>query len=144
MKRVELLTPAKNLKAIKAASKYADSVYFGIEKFNMRMRSENIALEDLANVVDYCHERGITVQGELGAVPYLGELDSSDVNWDIYMTEPAEAERFVKETGLDTLAVAIGNAHGFLKEREEPDYERLQLISDLVQIPFARIYTLIF
>ena len=35
MERVELLAPAKNLKAIKAASKYADSVYFGIENFNM-------------------------------------------------------------------------------------------------------------
>ena len=55
MKKVELLAPAKNLKAIKAASKYADSVYFGIENFNMRMRSENIALEDLNKIVNFCH-----------------------------------------------------------------------------------------
>ena len=40
MNKVELLTPVKNLKVIKAASNYADSVYFGIEKFNMRMLSE--------------------------------------------------------------------------------------------------------
>ena len=37
MKKVELLAPAKNLKSIKAASQYADSVYFGIENFNIRM-----------------------------------------------------------------------------------------------------------
>ncbi len=54
MKKVELLAPARNFKAIKAASKYADSVYFGIEKYNMRMRSENIALKDLNKIIDYC------------------------------------------------------------------------------------------
>lgn len=57
MKKVELLAPAKNLKAIKAAAPYTDSVYFGIEKFNMRMRSENIALENLEEVVNFCHDR---------------------------------------------------------------------------------------
>jgi putative protease len=59
MKKVELLAPAKNLKSIKAASKYADSVYFGIEKFNMRMRSENIALENLTKVMDFCRKAGL-------------------------------------------------------------------------------------
>ena len=57
MKKVELLAPAKNLKAIKAAAPYTDSVYFGIEKFNMRIRSENIALENLEEVVNFCHDR---------------------------------------------------------------------------------------
>ncbi|TFF96081.1 MAG: U32 family peptidase, partial [Promethearchaeota archaeon] len=47
MSKVELLAPAKNFKAIKAASDYADSVYFGVEKYNMRMRSENINIKDL-------------------------------------------------------------------------------------------------
>ncbi len=59
MARVELLAPAKNLKAIKAASKYADSVYFGIENFNMRMRSENFALQDLGQVTKFCHDNNL-------------------------------------------------------------------------------------
>ncbi len=57
MNKVELLVPAKNFKAIKAASEYADSIYFGIEKFNMRMRSENFSLEDLTKVVNYCQKK---------------------------------------------------------------------------------------
>jgi len=59
MEKVELLAPAKNFKAIKAASKYADSIYFGIEKFNMRMRSENFALKDLDKIVNFCHNNNL-------------------------------------------------------------------------------------
>ncbi len=59
MEKVELLAPAKNFKAIKDASKYADSIYFGIEKFNMRMRSENFALKDLDKIVNFCHNNNL-------------------------------------------------------------------------------------
>lgn len=86
-------------------------------------------------VVEFCHERGIDVQGELGNVPYLGELGMGEVDWDKYMTDPAKAERFVNETGIDTLAVAIGNAHGFVTERPQPDLERLEEIRKRVSIP---------
>jgi fructose-bisphosphate aldolase class II len=43
----------------------------------------------------------------------------------------------VNETGVDTLAVAIGNAHGFFRERGEPDYERLAEIAKLVSVPLV-------
>jgi len=88
-------------------------------------------------VVDFCHSRDVDVQGELGAVPYLGESGMQDVDWDKYMTDPGEAEKFVKETGIDTLAVAIGNAHGFFKERSVPDYDRLSMIHKVVGIPLV-------
>lgn len=74
MKKVELLTPAKNLKAIKAAMKYADSVYFGIKKFNMRMRSENFALEDLTKVVEFCHINGLKAYLTTNILIYDNEL----------------------------------------------------------------------
>jgi len=74
MRKVELLAPAKNLKAIKAASKYADSVYFGIEKFNMRMRSENIALENLANIVTFCHDSKLKAYLATNILIYDNEL----------------------------------------------------------------------
>jgi fructose-bisphosphate aldolase class II len=86
-------------------------------------------------VVEFCHKRGMAVQGELGSVPYLGETGMGDIDWDEYMTDPEEAERFVSETGIDALAVAIGNAHGFFKERKEPDYKRLEEIRKRVSIP---------
>jgi len=86
-------------------------------------------------VVDYCHERGVVVQAELGNVPYIGETGAGEVDWDKYMTDPEQVEAFVRDTGIDTLAVAIGNAHGFFKERKEPDYNRLEMISKLVSVP---------
>lgn len=96
---------------------------------------DNLAMTK--KIVDFCHSRNIEVQGELGAVPYLGESGMQDVDWDKYMTDPGEAEKFVKETGIDTLAVAIGNAHGFFKERSVPDYDRLSMISKNVDIPLV-------
>jgi ketose-bisphosphate aldolase len=90
------------------------------------------------NVVDYCHEKGIDVQGELGSVPYIGEMEAGgEVDWDKYMTDPDQAAEFVEKTGIDTLAVAIGNAHGFVKERKEPDYKRLEKINEKVSVPLV-------
>lgn len=86
-------------------------------------------------VVEFAHEKGITVQGELGSVPYIGETEMGEIDWDKYMTDPDQAREFVQQTGIDALAVAIGNAHGFFKERTEPDYERLAKIHEKVSIP---------
>ena len=86
-------------------------------------------------IVELAHLRGITVQAELGNVPYLGEVNMDSINWDNYMTDPDQASEFVEQTGIDTLAVAIGNAHGFFKEREVPDYDRLQAIVEKVSVP---------
>jgi len=74
MKKVELLAPAKNLKAIKAASNYADSVYFGIEKFNMRMRSENISLNNLGNIVAFCHNNNLKAYLATNILVYDNEI----------------------------------------------------------------------
>jgi fructose-bisphosphate aldolase class II len=94
-------------------------------------------LEVTKKVVEFCHPKGIDVQGELGSVPYLGETGSQNIDWDLYMTNPEEAVEFVKESGIDALAVAIGNAHGFVKERSEPDLERLEKINELCGIPLV-------
>ncbi|MDO8565981.1 MAG: class II fructose-bisphosphate aldolase [Candidatus Moranbacteria bacterium] len=88
-------------------------------------------------IVDIAHARGIVVQAELGNVPYLGEMQMENIQWEKYMTDPDQALQFVKETGADTLAVAIGNAHGFFQERSEPDYERLEMIAKRVAIPLV-------
>jgi putative protease len=108
MKRVELLAPAKNLKAIKAASKYADSVYFGIEKFNMRMRSENIVLEDLADVVNYCHERDLKAYLATNILIYDNELNylrnvmekAKNANIDAVIVHDLAALEIARQLGL--------------------------------------------
>ena len=95
---------------------------------------ENVRLT--AQVVRMGHEKGVSVQGELGSVPYAKEV-SGEVDWDAYMTDPEQARDFVSRTGVNTLAVAIGNAHGMTKERAVPDYERLSKIVEKINIPIV-------
>lgn len=96
---------------------------------------DNVAITK--NVVNFAHCRGIDVQGELGSVPYIGEMEGGDVDWDKYMTIPEQAAEFVEKTGIDTLAIAIGNAHGFVKERSVPDYDRLVAIREKISVPIV-------
>jgi tagatose 1,6-diphosphate aldolase GatY/KbaY len=88
-------------------------------------------------VTSYAQKYGVTVQGELGTVPYLGKhlVNGSSSVWDEYMTDPNQVAEFVNYTLVDTLAVGIGNAHGFQKERDVPDWERLERITEKVKIP---------
>ena len=88
-------------------------------------------LEITKRIVEYSHERKVTVQAELGRVPYLGREDQ-EINWDEVMTNPDEAKKLVDEAGVDAMAVGIGNAHGFFRERSEPDWERLDKIKSLL------------
>ncbi|MBU2028909.1 class II fructose-bisphosphate aldolase [Patescibacteria group bacterium] len=94
-------------------------------------------MEVTKDVVNYCHEKGVCVQAELGRVPYLGEISLREINWDEYLTDPEQARDFVEKTGTDSLAVAIGNAHGFFKEKKEIDFERLAKINEKCQIPLV-------
>lgn len=100
-----------------------------------------LSFEDNKNltkrIVDYAHARNVPVQAELGIVPYLGEIDTSEVDWATLMTNPDRAKVFVESTGVDFLAVAIGNAHGFFREPEKCDWDRLKNIADQVGIPLV-------
>ncbi|MBU4141963.1 class II fructose-bisphosphate aldolase, partial [Patescibacteria group bacterium] len=95
---------------------------------------ENVSLT--AKTVKLAHKYKISAQGELGAVPYKGEEEKFNA-WEKAMTDPEQAKEFVRKTGVDYLAVAIGNAHGFYKERAELDFDRLEKISKLVKIPLV-------
>jgi len=88
-------------------------------------------IEITKKVVMYAHSMGVSVQAELGKVPYL-KREQASVNWDDIMTNPDEAKILVEETGVDALAVGIGNAHGFFRERSQPDWKRLHNIKELV------------
>ncbi len=103
-----------------------DSVMIDASLLSLR---ENISITK--RVVDYAHEKGVAVQAELGKVPYVGREEQT-IDWDELMTKPEEAQQLVEETGIDALAVGIGNAHGFFPERPEPDWERLKKIRQLI------------
>lgn len=97
---------------------------------------ENVTTTE--TVVKEAHAKGAVVQGELGNVPYKGEItDTAHMDWDKYMTNPAQAEAYVRATGVDTLAVAIGNAHGSFPERPEPDFDRLAAIQERISLPLV-------
>ena len=77
---------------------------------------ENIALTK--KVVDYAHAHGVVVEAELGKL--AGIEDDVNVSADDAMyTDPAQAEEFVKRTGCDSLAIAIGTSHGAYKFKGE-------------------------
>lgn len=86
---------------------------------NVRLTREVVAL---------AQGRGVLVEAELGYIPKLGEREAQQFE----MTSPEQAERFVRETGVDLLAVAIGNAHGFYKQTPRLDLERLHAIRERV------------
>ena len=78
---------------------------------------ENIELTK--KVVDYAHERGVVVEGELGKLAGI-EDDVNVSDEDAQFTNPAEVEEFVARTGVDSLAIAIGTSHGAFKFKGEP------------------------
>lgn len=95
---------------------------------------ENV--EKVARMVEICHAMGATVEGELGHVgdnAGAGKLEKpSD-----YFTQPDAAENFVSRTGIDSLAVAVGNAHGDYAFPPKLDFERIRVISERTGIPLV-------
>lgn len=89
-------------------------------------------------VVDVCHKLGVSVEGELGTIEKTGNSIEGGVSEIIY-TKPEEAEEYISRTGVDTLAVAIGTAHGIYPKDKEPKLrlDILKEIKDLVNIPLV-------
>lgn len=95
---------------------------------------ENVALT--RRVVEMSHEAGIPVESELGRVGGV-EDELSVYEREAAMTRPEEAARFVERTGVDTLAVAIGTAHGMYRGEPRLDFERLSAIRACVDVPLV-------
>ena len=95
---------------------------------------ENVAA--VARMAEICHGRGATVEGELGHVgdnEGAGKLENpSD-----YYTDPDMAADFVRRTGVDALAVAVGNAHGDYKFPPKLDFGRIAAIRDAAGTPLV-------
>lgn len=82
---------------------------------------ENVAL--VKSVVDFCHSQDCSVEAELGRLG--GVEDDMDVDAEsAFLTSPDEARRFAQLTGIDSLAVAIGTAHGLYTSRPKIDFAR--------------------
>ena len=91
-------------------------------------------------IVKIAHAEDISVEGEIGVVGGFEGLDSGDVSHEqlqqLY-TRPEEARRFVEETGVDALAVAVGTVHGMPIQDARIDFQRLREIHEAVDVPLV-------
>lgn len=92
---------------------------------------ENV--KKVSEVVEMAHEKGATVEGELGHVGDNG--DGTDPS--LYYTQPEMAKEFVQKTGVDALAIAVGNAHGAYKFPPKLDFERIKTIAGMIDVPLV-------
>ena len=90
----------------------------------MRITKEAVAI---------AHAAGVTVEGEIGT---LGGIEDDTVAGAVHLTNPAEAEEFVKQTGVDALALAIGTSHGAYKF---PVGHEIRLALDIVNDVHHRV-----
>ena len=93
-------------------------------------------LENVAEMVKICHAMGATVEGELG---HVGDNEGAGKlsNPSDFFTDPAVAADFVRRTGVDALAVAVGNAHGDYKFPPKLDFQRITDISEITGVPLV-------
>ena len=123
-----------SLKIIKKAIKTGfTSVMFDGSKLTLE---ENI--DTIKQVVKISHPLEVSVEGEVGLVKGLEEGNSHDdkeISENCF-TRVEDAIRFVKETDIDALAVAVGTIHGLFKNEPNIDFERISRIRDAVKVPW--------
>jgi fructose-bisphosphate aldolase class II len=96
--------------------------------------NENIAVT--AEIVKIAHACGVSVEAELGRLSGVEDNISVDEKDSMY-TNPNEAKAFVDGTGLDSLAIAIGTAHGKYKGVPKLDFDRLEKIKAILNMPIV-------
>lgn len=95
--------------------------------------NENIATTK--RVVDHAHARGVVVEAELGHVGSGVSLEAQES--DSIYTDPAQAALFCQKTGIDSLAISIGTAHGHYKGTPKISFDCLKEIRDEVTVPLV-------
>ncbi len=90
----------------------------------------------VAEMVRICHGMGVTVEAELG---HVGDNAGSGklANPEDYFTDPDTAVDYVQRTGADSLAVAVGNAHGDYAFPPKLDFDRIRVISEKTNVPLV-------
>ena len=91
-------------------------------------------LAQTREIVKIAHAFGASVEGEIG---HVGNADAGDEDLADMYTTPEEAEAYIKATGVDALAVAIGSAHGVYKKKPQLNIERLKEIRAKVDTPLV-------
>ncbi len=95
---------------------------------------ENMAITK--RVVEMAHAVNVSVEAELGKIGGT-EDDVTVSEREATFTDPDEAERFVKETEVDSLAIAVGTAHGQYKGEPKLDFDRIKVIKERLDMPLV-------
>lgn len=98
---------------------------------SQRPYEENVAMTK--EVVAVAHKVGVTVESEIGSVGYCDSKDGAATQY----TEPEMAQSFAKETGVDALAISIGNVHRMTTQTVHLQFDRLEKIRSLVDVPLV-------
>jgi fructose-bisphosphate aldolase class II len=107
---------------------------FSSVMFDGSTKSYEDNLKETAEIVKIAHAFGASVEGEIG---HVGNADvGDDLLTDMYTT-PEEAEEYVKATGVDALAIAIGTAHGVYKKKPMLNIDRLKAIRKRIDTPLV-------
>jgi fructose-bisphosphate aldolase class II len=127
------LDHAKELKSIARAIRagFTSVMYDG----SALTLTENI--KNTKNIVEYAHAVGVSVEGELG---YMNNEDGTfkkGLDLEKGYTRVQDATAYVNNTGIDALAVAVGNAHGIYKGKPTLDFVRLGEIAKVVSVPIV-------
>lgn len=95
-----------------------------------------VNIAKVAEMVKICHAMGVTVEGELG---HVGDNEGAGKveNPSDYFTNPDVALDYVQRTGVDSLAIAVGNAHGDYKFPPKLDFARIGKIAEMTGIPLV-------
>lgn len=92
---------------------------------------ENAAMT--RKVVKVAHKVGVTVESEIGSVGYSDSISGKETEY----TDPELARRFVEETGVDALAISIGNVHRMTTQTVHLQFDRLEKIKELLDTPLV-------
>jgi fructose-bisphosphate aldolase, class II len=109
---------------------------FSSVMFDASKKSLEENIEETRLVVKMAHSVGVSVEAELGRVGGAEGSGKARARPEFF-TNPDEAERFVKETGIDCLAVAVGNAHGFYEGKPELDFDLIATLRRRTGIPLV-------
>ena len=109
---------------------------FSSVMFDCSTKSYEDNVEAVAEMVKICHGMGVTVEGERG---HVGDNEGAGklAKPSDYFTDPDMAVDYVKKTGIDALAIAVGNAHGDYKFPPKLDFERISVISERTGLPLV-------
>ena len=128
------LDHGKDLKWLKQAIDYGYSaVHFDGSNLPLKKNRKHAK-----EIVSYAHKRGVVVEGELGYIKGESKVHKKKIKIKKEdLTSPEQVEQFIKETKVDSLAIAIGSIHGIYATAPKLDFSRLKEIQTITKVPLV-------